>query len=74
MALLEKNYLSLLNTQFAWKTILKDFDEKWNFPHCFGAIDEPLPEVPPSFTIIREHTALFSSLPVIQIASLFLLT
>lgn len=22
-----------------WLTIAKDFEEKWNFPHCIGAID-----------------------------------
>lgn len=25
--------------QEEWKKVAKGFDEKWNFPHCIGAID-----------------------------------
>ena len=39
MVLLERNFLSVPNSQAAWKTIAKAFNEKWNFPHCLGAID-----------------------------------
>ena len=27
------------DTQQAWKTIADEFEEKWNFPNCIGAID-----------------------------------
>ena len=39
MVLLERNYLSVPNSQAAWKTIAKACNEKWNFPHCLVAID-----------------------------------
>ena len=26
-------------TEEEWKCIAKDFDDKWNFPHCLGAVD-----------------------------------
>uniref|UniRef100_A0A1X7VR58 DDE Tnp4 domain-containing protein n=1 Tax=Amphimedon queenslandica TaxID=400682 RepID=A0A1X7VR58_AMPQE len=26
-------------TQSEWKEIAIEFDQKWNFPHCLGALD-----------------------------------
>lgn len=26
-------------TSKEWKEIAKDFEKRWNFPHCIGAID-----------------------------------
>ena len=35
----EKGFLRVPKTATEWKTISKDFKEKWNFPGCIGAID-----------------------------------
>ena len=34
-----RNFLSVPSTQDAWLRIASDFERKWNFPHCLGAID-----------------------------------
>lgn len=31
--------LQIPNTADKWKEIAKGFDQKWNFPHCLGALD-----------------------------------
>jgi hypothetical protein len=35
---LQPSYLKIPSTE-DWKLIAKDFDSKWQFPHCLGAID-----------------------------------
>ena len=35
----EKRFLRVPTTAVEWKAISKDFEEKWNFPNCIGAID-----------------------------------
>jgi len=34
-----RGYLKVPNTEFEWRQIAKEFEIKWNFPHCLGAID-----------------------------------
>ncbi|XP_054588663.2 uncharacterized protein [Nothobranchius furzeri] len=36
---LREEYLKTLSTETEWKVIAKDFEDKWHFPHCIGAID-----------------------------------
>lgn len=31
--------LQVPNSQDEWKQITQDFEQKWNFPHCLGAVD-----------------------------------
>lgn len=40
-AIIDKYYaiLELPKTEDAWKKIAEDFESRWNFPHCIGAID-----------------------------------
>ena len=35
----EQNYLKVSSTEQKWREIAKDFEDRWNFPHCLGAID-----------------------------------
>lgn len=35
----KKNLLQVPDSQEEWKQIAKDFEQKWNFPHCLGAVD-----------------------------------
>ena len=37
---LKEKYLRPPKTSENWKRIAKDFFDKWNLPHCIGAIDE----------------------------------
>ena len=34
-----RGYLDVPNTEFEWKRIAKEFEMRWNFPNCLGAID-----------------------------------
>jgi len=34
-----RGYLDVPKTEFEWKRIAKEFEYKWNFPNCLGAID-----------------------------------
>uniref|UniRef100_A0A1A8BJ72 DDE Tnp4 domain-containing protein n=1 Tax=Nothobranchius kadleci TaxID=1051664 RepID=A0A1A8BJ72_NOTKA len=36
---LREEYLKTPSTETEWKVIAKDFEDKWHFPHCIGAID-----------------------------------
>ncbi|XP_050295245.1 uncharacterized protein LOC126735303 [Anthonomus grandis grandis] len=36
---LKQEYLKFPKTTAEWKNIALDFQEKWNFPHCLGAVD-----------------------------------
>ncbi|XP_074027668.1 uncharacterized protein [Leptinotarsa decemlineata] len=36
---LKKDYLKFPKTAEEWKTISKDFENKWIFPNCLGAVD-----------------------------------
>ncbi|XP_067285679.1 uncharacterized protein [Pseudorasbora parva] len=38
-SVLREEYLKTPTTESAWKAIAKDFADKWNFPHCLGAVD-----------------------------------
>jgi len=33
------NYLQIPQSQEEWLAVAKGYEEKWNFPHCLGAID-----------------------------------
>ena len=35
----EQNYLKVPSTEHEWREIAKDFEDRWNFPHCLGATD-----------------------------------
>ena len=35
----EKGFLKVPSTKDDWKNISYDFEKRWNFPHCIGAID-----------------------------------
>lgn len=37
--LLRHGFLEVPDTEFKWKKIAKEFEIRWNFPHCLGAID-----------------------------------
>lgn len=37
--LMEKGFLKAPETEYQWKKVALSFEEKWNFPHCVGAID-----------------------------------
>ncbi|XP_061716935.1 uncharacterized protein LOC133524806 [Cydia pomonella] len=46
---LRKEYLKFPKTEQDWRIIAREFEQKWNFPHCLGAIDGKHVEiVPPS--------------------------
>ena len=32
-------YLAVPDTEYKWEKIAKEFELRWNFPHCLGAID-----------------------------------
>ena len=36
---LQPNYLRTPSTEEEWRHIAKRFEERWNFPHCIGALD-----------------------------------
>ena len=36
---LAPNFLSLPQSESDWRSVATDFEEKWNFPNCIGAID-----------------------------------
>lgn len=36
---LKEQYLATPSTEQEWKNIARDFEVKWNFPMCIGAID-----------------------------------
>ncbi|CAI5661319.1 unnamed protein product [Oreochromis niloticus] len=36
---LHEDYLKTPSTESEWKAIARDFANKWEFPHCLGAID-----------------------------------
>ncbi|XP_065675624.1 uncharacterized protein LOC136091841 [Hydra vulgaris] len=38
-SLKERNYLHVPSEKQEWKTIAKEFENMWNFPHAIGAID-----------------------------------
>lgn len=38
-ALESRGFLNVPDTSTKWKSIAKEFEEKWNFPQCLGAID-----------------------------------
>ena len=38
--LMEQGYISVPSTEDQWKSIATDFETKWNFHNCLGAIDE----------------------------------
>lgn len=41
--------LQFPKTEEEWRIIAREFEQKWNFPHCLGAIDGKHVEiVPPS--------------------------
>ena len=33
------NYMKIPSSAEEWLDIAKKFEEKWNFPHCLGAVD-----------------------------------
>ena len=35
----KRGYLDVPDTEFKWRRIAMEFEEKWNFPHCLGCID-----------------------------------
>ena len=37
--LVEKIFVSAPMQKYQWKKVARGFEEKWNFPHCIGAID-----------------------------------
>ena len=39
VTVLAGTYLKFPSCQEDWKNIEKNFKEKWNFPHCIGAVD-----------------------------------
>ncbi|RVE48412.1 hypothetical protein evm_006973 [Chilo suppressalis] len=36
---LQKDYLKFPNSSEKWRNIAQQFEDRWNFPHCLGAID-----------------------------------
>ncbi|CAK1587984.1 unnamed protein product [Parnassius mnemosyne] len=36
---LQKDYLKFPKSSEKWRNIAQQFEERWNFPHCLGAID-----------------------------------
>ena len=34
-----EEYMSLTDSKEKWLSVAKQFQEKWQFPNCFGAID-----------------------------------
>lgn len=38
-AALQSNYLKVPSTEEEWNYIATRFEERWNFPHCIGALD-----------------------------------
>ncbi|XP_067124748.1 uncharacterized protein [Centruroides vittatus] len=36
----KSEYLRVPSTACQWEDIAREFDEMWQFPHCFGAIDK----------------------------------
>lgn len=37
--ILEPIYLQIPASEEAWKVVAHDFADRWNFPHCLGAMD-----------------------------------
>ena len=48
-ALCEKGFLKVPNNAIKWKDEADEFERKWNFPNCLGAIDgkHVMSQVPP---------------------------
>lgn len=44
---LKKDYLKFPQTENDWKNIANDFEKRWNFPHCLGALDGKHVEIVP---------------------------
>ena len=38
-AVLSKKYIDSPSSEEEWKKISSEFEQRWNFPHCLGAID-----------------------------------
>ncbi|XP_061564578.1 uncharacterized protein LOC133419420 [Cololabis saira] len=38
-SVLQADYLKTPSTDSEWKSIARDFERKWQFPHCLGAVD-----------------------------------
>ena len=75
----KKGFIKAPTSKKKWLDIATEFDNKWNFPHCFGAIDGKhiTIQAPPRgvllFSIIRNHLVLFYSPFSILITSSYLL-
>ena len=39
LVLTEKGFMAVRKTNNAWLSIANEFEKRWNFPHCLGAID-----------------------------------
>jgi hypothetical protein len=59
------DFFLLPTREEAWLETAKDFNDKWNLPHCLGAIDgkHVVPQCPvntgSSFSILKGHLVLF---------------
>lgn len=46
--ILQESYLKIPDSEDAWKVVAHDFADRWNFPHCLGAMDGKHCRIDPS--------------------------
>ena len=69
----KKGFIKAPTSKKEWLDIATEFDNKWNFPHCLGAIDgkDIIIQAPPrkgsTFFNYKNHLVLFYSLFAILI-------
>ncbi|KAF7660047.1 hypothetical protein LDENG_00289300 [Lucifuga dentata] len=60
-----KEFLQTPSTEAEWQTVAEGFLQKWQFPHCLGAIDEKYISIqPPAYSGSNFHT---TSVPMMAV-------
>ncbi|XP_061578688.1 uncharacterized protein LOC133444800 [Cololabis saira] len=60
---LKEDFLKTPSTEAEWRLIARDFQTKWQFPHCLGALDERHIHIQPpkkSGSLYHNHNGRFS--------------
>ena len=67
-------YANIPLSQEDWLAILQQFEDRWNLPHVVGALHGKHIRIPLYFTIIKDFSAWFCSLYVMQSTASLCLT